>query len=275
MQNSLEPPASVLAERKRFSPWWQLGCWCRDAIRAFLAALRFLTVLPSLMTRPVTTEDLGRAVGYFPCVGVIIGGILLGVDRLGMLLWPTGVTTALVLASWVLLTGALHLDGWLDSCDGILGGHTPEDRLRIMRDERVGAFAVIGGVLLLLLKFQALAAITDRRNALLLAPALGRWAMVLGIVLFPYARPAGLGRAMKDSSGWRQAALASASAAVIAWCSAGWIGVLALALAGAGCVLIARFVLTRLPGLTGDTYGAVCELVEVEVLLIMLAGEQG
>ena len=92
---------------------------------------------------------------------------------------------------WVLVTGALHLDGFLDSCDGLFGGHTPEARLRIMRDERAGAFAVIGGILLMLLKYAALAGNPHRIAALILAPVVGRWGMAVAVVAFPYGRPRG------------------------------------------------------------------------------------
>ena len=175
---------------------------------------------------------------------------------------------------WILSTGALHLDGFLDSCDGLFGGRTPEDRLRILRDERVGAFAVIGGFLLLLLQFQSLAALSSRSEALLLAPLLGRWGMAVAVVAFPYARAEGLGRTMKDHASWLQASLASATAVLAAWLAGGQLGLLALLLSGSLMWIVARFVLTRLPGLTGDIYGALCQLLEVLVLLTFVASER-
>jgi adenosylcobinamide-GDP ribazoletransferase len=213
-------------------------------------------------------------VGYFPLVGALIGGFLVGFDRLLVLFLPPSVTAALVLTGWVLCTGGLHLDGFLDSCDGLFGGRTPEDRLRILRDERVGAFAVIGGVLLLLVKFQGLAAISQRGAALCLAPVLGRWGMAVAVVAFPYARPEGLGRTMKDHARWGQALLASAIAVVAAWLLAAGFGLILILLSGALIFLFAHFVLTRLPGLTGDIYGALCELLEVLVLLSFVASER-
>lgn len=239
-----------------------------------LAAMQFLTIAPPLVRRPFTDAELGRAVGYFPLVGLLIGGFLVGLDRLLAVVLPPGVAAALVLTAWVVCTGALHLDGFLDSCDGLFGGRTPEERLRILRDERVGAFAVIGGILLLLVKYQSLAAITHRSMALLLAPVLGRWGMAVAVVAFPYARGEGLGRAMKDRAGWSQALLASATAAVVAWFAAGGPGLISLLLSGALMFLVAHFVLTRLPGLTGDIYGALCELVEVLVLLVVVAWDR-
>jgi adenosylcobinamide-GDP ribazoletransferase len=240
-----------------------------------LAAVQFLTLAPPFVRRSFTPAELGRAVGYFPLVGLLIGGFLIGIDSLLARFLPSGVTTALVLTGWILCTGALHVDGFLDTCDGLFGGRTPEDRLRILRDERVGAFAVIGGILLLLIKFQSLAAIANRSAALCLAPVLGRWGMAVAVVVFPYARAEGLGRAMKDQAGWGQVLLASTCAVVVAWFSAGPPGLAILLLSGSLMLLAARFVLTRLPGLTGDVYGALCELLEVVVLLGFVAGERG
>jgi adenosylcobinamide-GDP ribazoletransferase len=251
-----------------------LGAWLGSNVIACLAAVQFLTIAPPLVRRPFTDAELGRAVGYFPPIGALIGGFLVGFDHLLALFLPPGIVAALVLTGWVLCTGALHLDGFLDSCDGLFGGRTPEDRLRILRDERVGAFAVIGGVLLLLVKFQGLVAISQRGAALCLAPVLGRWGMAVAVVAFPYARPEGLGRTMKDRAGWSQALLASAIAVVAAWLLAGGFGLILILLSGALILLFARFVLTRLPGLTGDIYGALCELLEVLVLLSFVASER-
>ena len=109
---------------------------------------------------------------------------------------------------------ALHFDGFVDAVDGLLGGRTPEDRLRIQRDESVGAFAVAGAATLLLLKFAALGAVWAPPAAYILAPLMGRWVMSVSVALFPYARAEGLGRAMKDSAGWPQAVVASAISVV-------------------------------------------------------------
>ena len=150
-------------------------------------ALQFLTVAPSIIQRAFTPAELGWAVGFFPLVGLLLGGLLAGLDAVLGLVFPASVSTALVLAAWVLLTGALHLDGFLDACDGLLGGSSPEERLRILRDERVGAFAVAGGILLLLTKYTALAAVPGRAAALvILAP--GALGMTLAVVAFR-ARP--------------------------------------------------------------------------------------
>jgi adenosylcobinamide-GDP ribazoletransferase len=238
---------------------------------AFFAALQFLTIMPPVLRQMSTPREMGRAVGFFPLVGLLLGGVLLGIDEAARLFWAPGLVAALVLAVWVISSGALHLDGLLDTCDGLLGGRTVEDRLRIMKDPRVGAFGVAGGTLFVLLKYMALASLEDRTAAFLLAPVLGRWGMVLAIVLFPYARAEGLGRSLKDHAGWRAIAFATLTAGAACWLAAGERGLLALAVAFVATWLAARFTLQRLPGLTGDIYGAICEIVELLVLLIFAA----
>ncbi len=232
-----------------------------------MVAVQFLTTVPPVVRRTFTAEELGAAVAYFPLVGVLIGLVLSALYAALRLTLPQNVAAALVLTAWVVLTGALHIDGFLDTCDGLFGGATAEDRLRILRDERVGAFGMAGGVLLLLVKYAALSSSADLFPALFLAPALGRWGMVLAIVAFPYGRPQGLGRAMKDHTGWRTLALATLIALATAWLAGGLRGLATGGLAFALTWLVARFTLARIPGLTGDIYGAIFELVEVAVLV--------
>lgn len=237
---------------------------------ALLAAFQFLTILPPIIRRPFTPVELGRSVAFFPVVGLAVGGALAATAALRAVL-PPGVVAGLTLAVWVVATRALHLDGWMDACDGLFGGFTPEQRLEIMRDSRVGAFGVAGGALLLIIEYSALEASIARPVSLILVPVLGRWIVALAITLFPYARADGMGRAMKDHAGWPQALIATLVAAAAAWLAAGWIGLGALAVSAAGGGLAVWLALRRVPGLTGDLYGALCMAVEV-VVLVCLAG---
>ena len=156
-----------------------------------MVALQFLTTVPPLLRRTVTPDELGRSVAFFPLVGLLIGLLLFGLHRLLFAAFPS----AILLGVWILCSGALHFDGFVDAVDGLLGGRTAEDRMRIMRDERVGAFAIAGGGTLLLLKFAALGVVGVAPVAFIAAPLLGRWVMSAAIVLFPYARAEGLGLA--------------------------------------------------------------------------------
>lgn len=240
---------------------------------AMLCALQFLTVIPVPARRPCTAAELGRGVAYFPLVGALLGVVLAAAAAVLQGRLPGGVRAALILGLWVALTGALHLDGFLDACDGLFGGSTPGERLRIMRDERAGAYAVAGGTLLLLTKHAALSGIPDPVPALVLAPMVARWTMALAIFLFPYARREGLGRSLKDHvrprEAWTATAWAVALAGLLAVLSPvppGDMLVATLAGLAAGGILV-RVALRRLPGLTGDLYGAVTEVVETAVLV--------
>jgi len=238
---------------------------------ALLTAFQFLTLVPPIMRRSPEPAELGASVACFPIVGLALGGVLVGLDWLFGLALPPGVSAVLVLIAWVALTGALHLDGLLDACDGLLGGRSPEQRLEILRDHHVGAFALAGGVLLLLCQYAAVAALTSRAAPLLVAPVLGRWAMSLAIFAFPYARPEGLGRMLKDNARGAHLAAATVVALLAVWVIAGWAGLAALIAAALAAWGIARYTLWRIPGLTGDIYGATCIVVETVTLVLFVA----
>jgi len=233
-----------------------------EAITPPLAALSFLTVLPVPSVAQTRDGVFGRAVAYFPLVGTLLGGLVAGSDAACGLVLPRPVVTVLDLVVFALLTGGLHLDGLLDSCDGLLGGRDRERRLAIMRDSRVGSFGALGGALILLLEFAALATLTGaaRVEALVLAPTLARWAMTLDVWTFPYARAEGRGTAFKARLSRRHLVMATAWAGLV---TAGlaprapWL----LPAAGLLALAIGRGIHGRLGGLTGDSYGAVSELV--------------
>lgn len=234
---------------------------------ALLAAIRFLTILPLGRAQP-EVKEMGASLTFFPLVGLLLGVALAGLDAGLMRVWPAGLTGAILVAVLLGVTGAMHLEGFLDTCDG-LGGATRERRLEIMRDHRVGAFAVAGGSCLVLLKWTALFSLPlpARLPALVLFPALSRWAMVLAIRSFPYARAQGLGSAFHDRA-TRGAVLAAGVIGLGGSFAFAGIGGLAL-FVGASLVtwLLGSWIAGLLGGLTGDTYGALNEVIEVLVLI--------
>lgn len=234
---------------------------------SLIAAFQFLTIFPTLIRRMFTPQEMGRAVGWFPLVGVALGILLYGLHTAAGWVFSASIAAALTLTGWVAFTRAFHLDGLMDTCDGLFGGFTPERRLEIMKDSRLGAFGAAGGALVLLVKFAALAGLTSPLPALVLAAVLGRWASPLVIFAFPYAREDGLGIAMKRNVRWPQVALATGIAALAAWLTYGWVGLTLLPAAALTAVLIGRYVMRLLPGLTGDVYGAVTESIETLTLL--------
>ncbi len=236
-----------------------------------LAAFQFLSIFPAVIRRPFTETELGRSVGYYPLVGLAIGSVMFGIMNGISRFFSSQVSAAFVLILWVVLTRAIHLDGFLDTCDGLFGGFTPEKRLVIMRDSRVGAFALVGGGVLLISMFSAIESTNSMLCSLLLAPVFGRWALSFAVIAFPYARSDGMGRAIKDNSRWPQLSLASLITLVIAWFVGQWIGLIVFGLAVITSFLWLRYVLKLIPGLTGDIYGATCVVIEVLVLVIFSA----
>ena len=233
-----------------------------------LIALQFLTRLPIRLPYMPEPEQLGRSLLWYPLVGLLLGILL------AALAWALGgvatpLAAALVLALWVLASGGLHLDGLADTADAWVGGlGDPQRTLAIMKDPCCGPMAVVTLVLVLLLKFVALWALLDagRWPVLLLAPLLGRSALLLLFLGTTYVRRGGLGSAMAEylpaRAGWR-VLLAAGLACLLG----GWSGVLALGVALVAFALCRRALLRRIGGTTGDTAGAVLELVECAVLV--------
>ena len=234
---------------------------------SIIAAFQFLTISPTLIKRMFTAQEMGRAVGWFPLVGVVLGLLLYGINHMAQLIFPVSVSAAITLFAWVMFTRAFHLDGFMDTCDGLFGGFTAERRLEIMKDSRMGAFGVAGGVLILLTQYAALSASTNLFVALILATTLGRWSSPLVIYWFPYAREDGLGIEMKRNVGWREVLLATSIMSITAWLVYGWPGFLFMVAAAAIGFLVAVYTLRLLPGLTGDIYGTVTSLVEMFTLV--------
>ncbi|EXF95438.1 cobalamin synthase [Pseudomonas fluorescens HK44] len=235
----------------------------------FWIALQFLSSLPIRLPGMPAPQELGRSLLFYPLVGLLFGGLLWALNGL-LLGTPALLHAALLLSAWVVLSGGLHLDGLADSADAWLGGFGDRERtLNIMKDPRSGPIAVVTLVLVLLLKFTALLALIDQHSmaGLILAPLIGRSAL-LGLFLnTPYVRSGGLGQALADHlprKAGQQVLLLSALACVLI---GGWSGVVALVLAALMFFWLRRVMLRRLGGTTGDTAGALLELLETAVLV--------
>jgi adenosylcobinamide-GDP ribazoletransferase len=245
----------------------------RRWIQAFILAVEFLSIIRWRHDAKVDGPSLGASLAWFPVVGLVIGSCLAALAWAAARVLPPAVVPAVVLTGMAIVTGALHLDGLADSADGVFGGHTPAQRLAIMRDSRIGTFGVVAVVLALLLMYAALLSLHGWAlfGSLLAVPALGRLAMVIAVAASPYARPEGLGRLYRAYLQRRSVITALLSALAIALLVFGVAGlalVLATVLAAsAGAAFAAR----RLGGLTGDVYGAIGVLTEV----IVFAGASG
>ncbi len=226
----------------------------------FRIALALLTIIPVRYREPISA----RAYAYFPLVGLLIGAMLVMAHFLLRALLPNLVAAALLLALWVMVSGALHLDGFADACDALFAATTRERRLEILRDVHLGTFGAVGVLLLLIVKFAALASVTSFAP-ILLAPLLGRWAMVFAAT-FPLARPTGMAAMFRAGLTRRIVFVATMFAVLVCACFS-ISGVIAFSSAFIVALVLARLALNRLGGLTGDIYGMIGESVEVVVLL--------
>ncbi|WP_185268526.1 adenosylcobinamide-GDP ribazoletransferase [Halopseudomonas xiamenensis] len=233
-----------------------------------LIALQFLTRLPVRLWRLPSAEENGRSLLWYPLVGLLLGAaLLLGHGLLGgVSVW---LQAALLLTIWVWLSGGLHLDGLADTADAWVGGYGDRERtLAIMKDPACGPIGVISLVLLLLLKLTALVALLQagQWGALLLAPWLGRWVLPLLLYSTPYVRPGGLGQVLVEHMPRHSLPLLLGVHA-LAMLLFGWVGLLALAVALVVLLVLRHYLCQRLGGTTGDTAGALVELVETAVLV--------
>jgi len=236
----------------------------------FLAAIQFLTIIP--LRREIGAREVGQSLAYFPLVGLMIGGFLFGLDRLLGLAFPPGVVNVLLVIALVILTRVLHLDGFIDTCDGLAGGQSPEARLRVMRDSRVGSFGVVGACCLILLKYVSLVFLPGEQRlvALVLMPAMARWTMVYAVFAHPYAREGqGMGASFKEWASWPRMAIATAITLAASLALMRFEGLAVMASAWLISLAMASCLSKKLGGLTGDTYGAINEVVEVAVLILI------
>ena len=241
-----------------------------NPIRDLRLAVGFLTVLPFA---PGGAAQMGPARAYFPLVGLALGGILAGLDTGARQVLPTPVAGALLVAALLVLTRAIHTEGFLDACDGLLGGYSRAKRLEILRDTHVGAFAVVGGATLLLLKWTLLTGVPDGVRVGILAafPCLSRSGMLSTMAAFAYVRKKGLGAAFQAGTSRWQVGFGFATAAAAGGLLLGPAGLLLLGAAIAVSLGLGWWVSRMLGGMTGDTYGAVNELAEVTVLVLGIA----
>jgi adenosylcobinamide-GDP ribazoletransferase len=235
----------------------------------FWAALQFLTIFPTPLRHKVTTTTSGQSLTYFPLIGLILGAILLGLHYGLILILPASVVNALLIITLVILTGAHHLDAFIDTCDGVIAGKSKKERLAIMSDTKVGVFGIVGVILLLLLKYVSLSS-APILPALLLMPTLSRWTMASMIFIFPYAKRSGMGLAFKQGATWQRLTIATIIALIAAVALLQWWGLALMAALWLIAFGVANCFRARLGGLTGDNYGAINELAEVLVLLLLI-----
>ena len=249
-----------------------MSFWANE-LRAVRQAVMFFTRLPVPSEPHWNPSDLQRSAAYFPLVGWVVGGFGALAWWLGARVWGPEIASGISLATTLLVTGAFHEDGFADVCDGFGGGYTKERVLEIMRDSRVGAFGAIGVTVLLLLKWQTVAALPAglAPGLIVAAHALSRGAAVSIQATHDYVREE-MGKAKPMATQLRGGRLVAALSFAV------W-PLLALPLRFAWSVLaviaarliLARWFKRRIGGYTGDCLGAAQQVTEVVFYLAVVA----
>lgn len=252
------------ANNKEYRPGW---------INDFLVALVFLTRLPIRLNFNFTLSALGRASRCFPLVGLIVGGVSGAVFLVAHLSGaPILIASLLSLSSQVLLTGALHEDAIGDVADGFGGGADKSKKIEIMRDSRVGTYAVVMLILVIGIKAAALASFQNPYLAfsvILSAAVISRGVMTWGMFLLPTAREDGLGAtAGKPSLTSTLWALLFMLLIPVATLNP-YLGSIALIAAITGASLMAVIAYRQIGGQTGDVLGSLQQVSEAAILLTL------
>lgn len=248
----------------------------RDALRT---ALQFLTIFPVGRVAVEDKTTTGLSLLYYPLVGLLLGFVLavfawFAQSALAIHSVQLFLLAALVLTAWVVMTGALHLDGLADCADAWMGGLGSKVRtLALMKDPTSGPVAVTVMSLLLLIKFCALLALLGHASLwlLLIAPFVARLAVLVLLLMTPYVRPQGLGEVLSQHFPRQEALLVVAVAAVIFLLVNFSAAVAVLVSAGLVLLVLRAMMMSRLKGCTGDTLGATVEIIEVVSLVVLVA----
>lgn len=236
----------------------------------FLAALRFLTVIPIAYRAEHDSDHFTASIYYFPVIGLLIGLVGAACTVVCSIFLPTQVTAFLLIALLAAMSGFLHLDGLADSGDGLMSARPAKAALAIMRDSRSGAMGVVVLILVLVGKYSALSSLSPQHLlvAAILMPLAGRVAILTTMATQPYAREGGgLGNLFYSPASKRAAliglALLLGTASVFLQLYATVICLVVICT----ILLFAKFCRHKIGGVTGDTLGAVCELSEMSVAL--------
>ncbi|BBH19967.1 adenosylcobinamide-GDP ribazoletransferase [Paenibacillus baekrokdamisoli] len=258
----------------------------KNQMQAAGAAFQLITRIPIPVMIPFVPQVLARSVIYYPVVGTIVGGFAAAAGWLLFGHLPAMPSAVIVLMLWAALSGALHLDGLMDTADGVLSHRSRDRMLEIMKDSRVGAMGVIVAVILLLFKFSLLASLLEGESwlgaALQIIAACGwsRLWLVWAMIIWPFART-GEGMASMFAEVRVRHAIAATLLQVVLIFGVGlafgssWSSIMSLMLIQAGVTLviggiISHWLYRKLGGLTGDTYGALNELIESALLFATL-----
>ncbi|WAH38714.1 adenosylcobinamide-GDP ribazoletransferase [Alicyclobacillus dauci] len=242
------------------------GIW-----RAFVLSWQFFTIIPAPHIASPSEREMRRSAYFLPVIGLILGGILVGSRDLFSYVVPVGAATFLAITLYILCTGALHIDGLMDTADAI-GSRKPRDEaLSIMKDSRVGAMGAIAAVLLVAGKWIAIASLGSSTYPLIFVPMFSRLAMLWSMMLVPAAKPSGLGAMFALRVRPLYVVAVSAFCLALTLLFVPFFSVIVLFVVFFAPVFAFSYAMAhRFGGMTGDTYGALAELTEWVLYFVAL-----
>jgi len=239
-------------------------------LRSFFIALGFLTIIPSPPVKNWQPDDFRKSSLAYPAVGLLISLILIAIANVFQFPKPF-LQASVLIALWFILTGGLHFDGFCDIADAVFASKSPAERQVIAKDPRIGSFALLSAILLIVLKIVALASITNINLIIFVAPV-ARTVILPIMAIFPLQSGSKMAKMVKPRLG--QAALSALlSLALLLFLS--WeMSVLyllgsAIIITSLTALLLALWINKRMAGLNGDSYGAIIEFSEMCLLLVL------
>ncbi|MFO8085576.1 MAG: adenosylcobinamide-GDP ribazoletransferase [Desulfobacterales bacterium] len=239
-------------------------------MKGLISAIQFITSIP---LRLKVVFEPRAMIPFFPVVGLILGGMTAVFDFVALYFWPVYVVAVLDVVLLVVLTGALHLDGLGDTADGLYGRRSREEALRIMKDSRIGAMGLVVIVCVLAVKWAGFASLGPHRMLLIIiVPSLARASMIFGMYFLEYGRPGGgTGHPFFENPLNKKAFIYVVVPSLLC-VFAGLRGIGALlffVLITGGMISFYR---KRIGCITGDMLGAMVEISEAGLLIVVSAG---
>ena len=239
-------------------------------MKSFIAAIQFITILPSGKPAPFEPDKM---VPFFPIVGLLLGGLVAVFDFVAVQVWIPPVVAVLDVVLLIVMTGAFHLEGLGDAADGLLGQHSREKALAIMKDSRIGTMGLVAIVSVLAIKWGGIASLESNRILLLiLVPAYARGGMIFGIRFLEYGRPDGgtgldfFKKKLGNTSFWGMILPVMLSVLLgwkAVWLNAGFVILI---------VSLLYYYRKRIGCITGDMLGAMAEVMEAGLFLLVSIG---
>ncbi|OFI06677.1 cobalamin synthase [Clostridium acetireducens DSM 10703] len=246
----------------------------RKHFQNFLLMIQFMTRIPIKLELPCSQEDFKNGTAFFPLVGFTVGMIQWIVYIALMKILPPKIVMLFVVLIGILITGAFHIDGFGDTCDGFFACKGKDKVIEIMKDSRVGAFACIAIVFNILFKYECMVELLSSYDGFFIVgvPIIGRFSITILAALGVPAKESGTGNLFIRNIGKREFLISFITTIVLSSLFLGVVNTaIIIPLVFVVTFLFNRFCLHNIKGITGDSFGANNEIIEIFVLTVLLA----